>query len=104
MKKYLLTGILSLGLLAGLIFIVQPQKSWSDVASLTNAAIGQANIIALNQCTVTAGVPVAGTCTQVGVNWTSLLTYMQANVNWQDLPGVTGAPTSAATWLKTTAP
>ena len=104
MKKYLLTGILSLGLLTGLFLINQPPKAWSDIAGLTSAAVQQANFIALYQCTVVNGVPVAGTCTTAGVNWTTFLLYQEANINWQDLPGVTGAPTSAATWLKTTAP
>lgn len=103
MRKLLLGFIVGLVILSGLNYQFIP-KAFADAASLTNAAISQTNIQALFQCTVVNGIPVAGTCTTAGVNWASFMLYQEANVNWQDLPGVTGAPYSSSTWIKSNAP
>ena len=104
MKKVILAGVLGVLLFGYLTIINQAPRAWADVASLNADTGHQAYIWQYMNCTVSGGVAVQGTCSPVGVNWGSLIGYMETNINWQDLPGVTGAPTSAATWLKSTAP
>ena len=101
MKQKILGSLIVCAILVGGYFGIQ--KVWADVSSLPGATISQANLIQLWQCTSNAGATVPGTCSPVGVNWYSLNLYEANNVNWQDLPGVTGAPYSASTFMKTNA-
>lgn len=105
MKKYILSSIFSILILTGLIVMNEPPKAWSDAASNNTAAVSQNFWDTFYSCTNGAGgLPIVGTCVPVNVNWTSLVNYMGANVNWQDLPGVTGAVYSTSTFIKSTAP
>lgn len=104
MKKLLMGLCVSVSILGVFCLVEGPKKVWADVSNLTMGTGVQAQIDEFYSCTVNQGNVVPNTCSPVGVNWSSLLGYMETNINWQDLPGVTGAPTSATTWLKAGAP
>lgn len=104
MKKFIVPSILGVLLFTALSLHNMTPKAWADTSGLSSAVISKANYLYLQQCTTSGGVIQAGTCSTAGINWNDFSLWLGNNINWQDLPGVTGAPTSIATWVKTTAP
>lgn len=97
---------IGLGLILGLVALCFINKgtrpAWADNAGLAQTAASVNWNYAAMLCSGNSGqVANNPTCNNMGaVNWTSMVNWLEANVNWQDLPGVTGAPTSASTWIK----
>lgn len=103
MKIKILSFVLSLFVGFGVLSLINYAKpAWADNASLAQTGASINWNFAAMLCSGNSGqVANNPACNNFGaVNWSSLVNWMQANVNWQDLPGVTGAPTSANTWIK----
>ena len=104
MKKKILG--LALGIFIGLgilVYFNRTPSAWADIASLPQQLGMSVNWVdEIGLCSGNSGNTANNpSCNNLGtVNWSTMINWMESNVNWQDLPGVTGAPTSAATWIK----
>lgn len=105
MKKFrgLFFGLLAGITIFGTLSFMSPKIVLGDAASLSQ--MGQMSVnwpVQIFACQGNSGLTANNpTCNQEAtVNWTVMINWLNSNVNWQDLPGVTGAPYSATTWIK----